>query len=72
MTWPQIFDGPGMEGPLASLYGVEAIPAPFLVDGDTGNLIAASSVLYGDQLRKEVEAALTKKGLLPAKHREKP
>ena len=33
MTWPQYFDG-GFTGPVAKLFGVEAIPHTFTIDSD--------------------------------------
>jgi len=45
MPWPQIYS----EGPaIAATYGVSAIPAVFLISGDTGAILAS-----GDDLRDE-------------------
>jgi len=33
MTWPQYYDG-GFKGPIAKLFGVEAIPHTFTIDAD--------------------------------------
>jgi len=58
MDWPQIFDGEGWRGDLVKLYGVRGIPACFLVDGTTGQVVAAKSELRGDALRATVERCL--------------
>ncbi len=58
MTWPQICDGKGWEAELAKVYEVRSIPACFLVDGNTGKLIAKGTELRGASLRPTVEKAL--------------
>jgi peroxiredoxin len=53
MTWQQFFDGQGWTNKLAVKYGIESIPATFLLDGD-GKII-------GRDLRgEELEAAVAK------------
>jgi thiol-disulfide isomerase/thioredoxin len=53
MTWPQYFDGKGWGNKLAGKYGIQGIPATFLLDGQ-GKII-------GRDLRgEELEAAVTK------------
>ena len=44
----------------SKLYDVHSIPTAYLVDGDTGQVIANSG-LRGSQLEKTIEAALAKK-----------
>ncbi|MDB5911151.1 MAG: thioredoxin family protein [Massilia sp.] len=61
MTWPQVYDGKGWEGQVVALYGVEAIPAAYLIDGDTGEILATGDSLHGDKLARTVEDALAKK-----------
>ena len=58
MKWPQYFDGKGWETKLAQDYGIQGIPATFLVDGD-GTIVATD--LRGDDLSAAVEKALAKK-----------
>ena len=58
MIWPQYFDGQGWSNKLAVQYGIEAIPATFLLDGN-GVIIAKD--LRGDDLSKAVAKALAKK-----------
>lgn len=65
MVWPQIFEGKGWESSLVDLYAVTGIPACWLVDGDTGMIVAEESRLRGSQLSETVEAELKKKGRLP-------
>jgi thiol-disulfide isomerase/thioredoxin len=57
MTWPQYFDGQGWSNKLAVKYGVESIPATFLLDGD-GKIIAKD--LRGEALEDAVSKALDK------------
>ncbi len=57
MTWQQYFDGKGWENKLAKKYGVEAIPATFLLDGQ-GKIIGKD--LRGEALEAAVAKALGK------------
>jgi thiol-disulfide isomerase/thioredoxin len=57
MTWPQFFDGKQWANELAVKYGIDAIPANFLLDGE-GKIIGKD--LRGDDLAKAVAAALAK------------
>ena len=58
MTWPQYFDGKGWGNKLAGKYGVQSIPATFLLDG-SGNIIGRD--LRGEALEEAVSKALAKK-----------
>src|SRR5271154_6533239 len=58
MTWQQFFDGQGWGNKLAVKYGIESIPATFLLDGD-GKIIGKD--LRGEALEQAVTNALTKK-----------
>ena len=58
MTWPQYFDGQGWQNKLAGKYGVNTIPATYLLDAQ-GKIIARD--LRGEDLDKAVAAALGKK-----------
>jgi thiol-disulfide isomerase/thioredoxin len=62
MTWPQVYDGKYWKAEIADLYGIHSIPAAFLVDGDTGEVLANGDAMRGDQLAATVKAALEKKG----------
>jgi thiol-disulfide isomerase/thioredoxin len=58
ITWPQYFDGQGWSNKLAVKYGIQAIPANFLLDAN-GKIIGKD--LRGDDLGQAVAAALAKK-----------
>src|SRR6266496_5940233 len=58
MGWQQFFDGKGWGNKLASKYGINSIPATFLLDGE-GKIIARN--LRGDALEEAVAKALAKK-----------
>lgn len=58
MTWPQFFDGKGWENELAQKYGINSIPATYLLDRE-GKIIGIG--LRGEQLEQAVAAALAKK-----------
>ena len=58
MPWQQYFDGKGWQSKLGGQYGVNSIPATYLLDG-TGTIIGKD--LRGDDLEKAVAAALAKK-----------
>jgi len=57
MTWQQYFDGKGWGNKLAQKYGIQSIPATFLLDGD-GNIIGRD--LRGEALEEAVAKALVK------------
>jgi peroxiredoxin len=58
MTWQQYFDGKGWENKLAGKYGVQSIPATFLLDRE-GKIIGKD--LRGPALDEAVTKALAKK-----------
>jgi peroxiredoxin len=58
MTWVQYFDGLGWKNKLAVKYGVNSIPATYLLDA-TGTIIGKD--LRGEALEKAVATALAKK-----------
>ena len=62
MTWPQIYDGRYWKAAVALEYGIQSIPCPILVDGDTGKIIALSDDVRGEGLPLAVEKALQAKG----------
>ncbi len=57
MTWPQYFDGKGWQNKLAGIYGVNSIPATYLLDGE-GKIIGKN--LRGEALEEAVAKALKK------------
>jgi len=58
MTWPQFFDGQGWQNKLGQKYGVNSIPATYLLDGE-GKIIGSN--LRGEALEAAVAKALAKK-----------
>jgi len=58
MPWAQYFDGKGWKSKMAGKYGVNSIPATYLLDGE-GKIIGKN--LRGESLEKAVAAALAKK-----------
>lgn len=61
MTWEQIYDGKAWQAAIAQQYGIKAIPATYLVDGDTGEILAISDALRGESLDATVAKALAAK-----------
>ncbi len=61
MTWPQIYDGGGWKAAIAQQYGIFSIPQAFLVDGDTGEILATGDSVRGEALRASIEKALARK-----------
>jgi peroxiredoxin len=57
ITWPQFFDGKQWDNKLAQKYGVESIPATFLLDGE-GRIIARG--LRGEALQQTLGKVLVK------------
>ena len=53
MTWPQVHDGK-----IGEIYQIRRIPAAFLVDGDTGQIVAMGLTLRGQQLIPTLEKQL--------------
>lgn len=58
MSWEVIYEGCGA---IQEKYDVRRIPSAFLVDGDTGEIVASGAKLRGAQLAKTVEDALAAK-----------
>ena len=58
MTWAQYFDGLVWQNKLAVKYGVNSIPATYLLDGQ-GTIIGKD--LRGEDLEQAVAKALAKK-----------
>ena len=58
MTWAQYFDGKRGDNKLAGKYGVNSIPATYLLDG-TGQIVAKD--LRGEALEEKVASLMTKK-----------
>ena len=59
MPWPQIYDGKYWRAEIAQKFGIDSIPAPFLVDGTTGRILARGAELRGANLEKTLEEKLS-------------
>jgi thiol-disulfide isomerase/thioredoxin len=59
MPWPQVYEGKFWTTRIGKLYAINSIPAAFLVDGDTGTVIAAN--VRGEALGQAIEKALKDK-----------
>ena len=56
IPWAQYFDGKGWQNKLAAKYGIDSVPATFLLDGD-GKIIGQD--LRGEALEEALAKALT-------------
>jgi thiol-disulfide isomerase/thioredoxin len=61
MPWPEIYDGKHWSSAVAQLYFIDSIPHPFLIDGNTGVIVAEGDALRGDSLTSSIEKALAKR-----------
>jgi thiol-disulfide isomerase/thioredoxin len=68
IPWPQVCDGKGWQATLAQQYGVHGIPACWLIDGDTGLIVAGTAELLGAALRPTIERCLANLGRPTAVH----
>jgi thiol-disulfide isomerase/thioredoxin len=58
LPWPETYDGKMFQGELAQLYFVLDTPTPFLIDGDTGKILATREDLLGPALNKTLDKFL--------------
>lgn len=62
MPWQQIYDGKKFtSSPVGKLYMIRGIPSMFLIDGDTGKILASGPALRGASLMPRIEAAIAEK-----------
>jgi len=61
MTWSQVCDGKYWKADVAVMYGVDSIPRGYLVDGDTGKIIADGNNLRGPALDGVIAKAVATK-----------
>ncbi|MBC7771587.1 MAG: TlpA family protein disulfide reductase [Pyrinomonadaceae bacterium] len=61
MTWRQVYDGRGWGAEIARLYVIRNIPSAYLVDGDTGIILATGRLLQGRALSTTIQTALARK-----------
>ncbi|WP_395736914.1 protein kinase domain-containing protein [Prosthecobacter sp.] len=59
IVWPQVFEGKSWDASIARLYHVNSIPAAFLIDGDTGRILATG--VRGAGLDPAIAKALAEK-----------
>ncbi|MHB8635460.1 MAG: peroxiredoxin family protein [Fimbriimonadaceae bacterium] len=65
MTWDQVADGKFWDAAVAKLYGIQSIPAAYIVDGDTGMIYGEGDAIRGDNLLPAVQKALSSKNHKP-------
>jgi hypothetical protein len=58
MPGPQVYEGKLLQGDVAQLYFLTAIPTPYLVDGTTGLILATGDDLKGARLAETLQKAL--------------
>ena len=61
MPWPQVYDGKWWQARVGQTYAIDSIPAMFLVDGDTGAILASGGECRGERLGPALEKALAGK-----------
>jgi hypothetical protein len=61
MTWPQVYDGKFWQSRVGQMYFIDSIPHAFLVDGDSGKIVAEGNDLRGLNLEPTLKAALGEK-----------
>ena len=61
MTWPQIYEGKYWDTVIGRAYRIFSIPSAFLVDGDTGKIVASGNEIYGERLGRVLKAEFEKK-----------
>jgi len=72
MPWPQIYDGKYWNAVVARQYGIQSIPRPILVDGDTGVILAEGHDARGTSLTPSIAKALDGKKASHASASSKP
>ena len=61
MPWAQVYDGKYWQAEVATNYFIQSIPHAYLVDGDTGMIVAEGDDMRGEVLAATVSKALAKK-----------
>lgn len=62
MPWPQVYDGKFWNAAVAKQYGIDSIPHAFLIDGNTGKVVAEGNSLRGESLDATIGQALSGRG----------
>jgi thiol-disulfide isomerase/thioredoxin len=60
MPWPEIYDGKYWSAAVAQQYYIQSIPHSFLIDGNSGVIVAEGDELRGEALADTIEKALAK------------
>lgn len=58
MPWDHVYDA---DFAVTDAYGVRGIPAAFLIDGTSGQIIASGDSLSGDKLLKTIERVISQR-----------
>jgi len=58
MSWSHIYDGKYWNAEVAVQYGIDSIPHAFLVDGDSGKILAEGDSIRGSDLAPTIQKAL--------------
>jgi thiol-disulfide isomerase/thioredoxin len=66
MAWPQIYEGTYFDSAVGRQYGIKSIPSAFLVDGDSGRVVASGDALRGELLAETLRTELKKKAAVGA------
>jgi peroxiredoxin len=61
MAWPEVYDGLYWKAAVAQIYSINSIPHAFLIDGDTGTIVAEGDEIRGENLAAAIEKALAKR-----------
>lgn len=61
MNWDHVYDGRYWDAEIAKLFNIKAIPDAFLVDGDTGKIIAMGDDLRPPHIEVVLKEAFAKK-----------
>jgi peroxiredoxin len=61
MPWPQVYDGKKWKAAIAQLYFVQTIPSGYLIDGDTGEILAGGDDVLGSKLMETLQKAVTRR-----------
>jgi thiol-disulfide isomerase/thioredoxin len=61
MNWDHVYDGRYWDAEIAKLFNIKAIPDAFLVDGDTGKIIAMGNDLRPPHLGEILKEAIARK-----------
>ena len=58
IEWANVFEGEMWSGELSQLYNVLHTPTPYLVNGDTGEILSSGLELLGDRLEETLKKKL--------------